>query len=980
MKHLPICILALFLLLAANTRAQKVPGKKQWVDSVFNSLNNNEKIGQLFMVPLPAAATEDDVKAMVEKVKSNKIGGIILPQKGVGGPVRQVRTSRTFQDAATIPLFIAIETGNQNLGLSLDSITHFPLTAIAGALRSDSLVFEAGRYTGQQMKMLGINFNFTANAVIRNAVDTAFASAFGDNKINVTRKALAFAQGLQSKGVNTCAKAFPLNGITVTDIREGIPVTQFTADTTQTYPYRKLFADHVPGVMPAMTEIPLLYQHNHLVKRNDFGTQALIALNTAQWFRDYLKYQGLVFTEISRIQHAPASKPLRAGEAETLAIQTGNDILISSADITPALRRIKRFIRKEKQYRVQIDSSVRKILALKYDAGLWQKPETLTDNITRRTNSPALKGIEQKLYEAAVTVIRNQNDIIPLTNLETKRIAYLTADASASSNRVYDYLNKYTHVVPFTLSAGTDISKISEELAQYNVLIAGVFSAGAGTERLTRLLQQQASMRTVIICDFTSFQTTVPLPEATAWLKGYTTHEATLRAIPEAIFGGLKANGTLPATTAAGNEGSGKETKALGRLTYSFPEDAGMDSRVLQRIDTIAKEAIRIGATPGCQVLVARHGKVVYQKNFGAFMYDRKTPVTDATLYDLASVTKVTATLQTALFMYDHGLIDLDRKVSYYLPDLRKTNKKDITLIDMLTHQAGLLPFIPLWPQTMKDTTFLPLFYSRVKNEHYSLQVSPNLYASPNIRDSVWVWITKSKLGEKPVRTPYPYKYSDLGFLILQHLAEKILNQPIDEFLQQNLYEPLGAYTTGFTPLNRFPKQNIAPTEDDKIYRRAFIEGTVHDERAAMMGGVAGHAGLFSTANDLAKLCQMLLQEGYYGGYQYYKPETVRLFTDRQWETSRRGIGWDKPVQSDWSSPTSLLASPRTFGHTGFTGTCIWIDPEFDLVYIFLSNRVYPDRNNKLSNANIRSRIQDAVYQSIFNFSLYANTSVTGCP
>jgi len=980
MKHFPISILILLLLIATATRAQKVPGKKQWVDSVFNSLNNNEKIGQLFMVPLSPTATDAEVKAMVDKIKNNEIGGVILPKKGMGGPKHQIHTSRTFQNAATIPLFIAIETGSQNLGLSLDSVTHFPPAALAGALRSDSLVFEAGRYTGQQMKMLGINFNFTTNAVIRNATDTAFSSAFGDNRINVTRKAIAFAQGLQSQGINTCTKEFPLKGITVTDIREGIPVTQFTTDTIQIYPYRKLFADHVPGVMPAMTDIPLLYQHNHLVKRNDFGPQALIALNTAEWIRSNLKYRGLVFTEISRIQHTANSKPLRAGEAETLAIQAGNDILISGADITPALRRIKRFIRKEKQYRIQIDSSVRKILALKYDAGLWQKPENLTDNIILRTNSPALKGIQQKLYEGAVTIIRNQNDVLPLANLETKHIAYLTADASAPSNSVYDYLNKYTHVVPITLNAGADISKITEELAQYNVVIAGIFSAGAGTERLTQLLQQQASMRTVIICDFTDFQTTASLPEATAYIKGYTTHEAMLRAIPEVIFGGLKANGTLPATMAAGKEGSGKETKALGRLTYSFPEDAGMDSRILQRIDTIAKEAIRIGATPGCQVLVARHGKVVYQKDFGYFMYDRKTPVTDATLYDLASVTKVTATLQTALFMYDHGLIDLDRKVSYYLPDLRKTNKKDITLIDMLTHQAGLLPFIPLWPQTMKDTTFLPLFYSRIKNERYSLQVSPNLYASPNIRDSVWVWITKSKLGEKPARTPYPYKYSDLGFLILQHLAEKILNQPIDEFLQQNLYEPLGAYSTGFTPLNRFSKQTIAPTEDDKIFRRTFIEGTVHDERAAMMGGVAGHAGLFSTANDLAKLCQMLLQEGYYGGYQYYKPETVRLFTDRQFETSRRGIGWDKPVQSDWSSPTSLLASPRTFGHTGFTGTCIWVDPEFDLVYIFLSNRVYPDRNNKLSQANIRSRIQDAIYQSVFNFSLYENTSVTGCP
>jgi beta-N-acetylhexosaminidase len=318
--------------------------------------------------------------------------------------------------------------------------------------------------------------------------------------------------------------------------------------------------------------------------------------------------------------------------------------------------------------------------------------------------------------------------------------------------------------------------------------------------------------------------------------------------------------------------------------------------------------------------------------------------------------------------MEERGVIDLHRKVSYYLPELKKSNKKDITILDMLTHQSGLVPFIPMYPQTVKDTTFLPIYYSRKRDQRYPLQVASNLYASMALRDSVWSWVVKSQLNEKPVRTPYSYKYSDLGFLILQHLAEHLLNQPLDEFMQQNYYEPLGAYTTGFNPLNRFTNQNIAPTEDDKIYRKSFVSGTVHDERAAMMGGVAGHAGLFSNANDLGKMGQMLLQEGGYGGIQYYKPETVSLFTAKRFKPSRRGIGWDKPVQSDPNSPASLFASPKTFGHTGFTGTCIWIDPEFDLVFIFLSNRVYPDRNNKLSNANIRTRIQDVIYQSIFEY------------
>jgi CubicO group peptidase (beta-lactamase class C family) len=298
----------------------------------------------------------------------------------------------------------------------------------------------------------------------------------------------------------------------------------------------------------------------------------------------------------------------------------------------------------------------------------------------------------------------------------------------------------------------------------------------------------------------------------------------------------------------------------------------------------------------------------------------------------------------------------------------QNTNKKDITLIDMLTHQSGLVPFVPMWTQTVKDSAFMTEYYHTERTSEYPLQVAPGLFAKNLLRDSVWSWVVKSKMQEKPARTPYPYRYSDLGLMIMKQLAERLLNQPIDEFLRQNVYEPLGATTTGFNPLDHYPESRIAPTEIDKIYRKTLVVGTVHDERAAMMGGVSGHAGLFSTGTDLIKLGQMLLQEGSYGGIQYYKPETVRLFANKQFEDSRRGIGWDKPLLSDWSSPTSLKASPLTFGHTGFTGTCMWIDPEFDLVYVFLSNRTFPDRNGKLLNANIRSRIQDAIYQSIFDY------------
>lgn len=381
------------------------------------------------------------------------------------------------------------------------------------------------------------------------------------------------------------------------------------------------------------------------------------------------------------------------------------------------------------------------------------------------------------------------------------------------------------------------------------------------------------------------------------------------------------------------------------------------------------EEAVAMEATPGCYALIAKDGKVVFEQAVGWLTYEKQQPVTEGTIYDLASMTKVLGTVQIIMFLYEKGLIDINKKASVYLPELRGTNKKDLTLIDILTHQSGLLPFIPLWPKTMDiNNEFDPHYYSHARDEAYPFQIAPNLFGSTHLKDSLWRWTLESNLLEKPARTPYSFRYSDLGPWILYMLAEKLLNQPIDEFLRQNIYEPIGAWTTGYLPLDRFDVSLIAPTEKDTIFRKGLVAGTVHDERAAMLGGVAGHAGLFSNAGDVAKLGQMLLQKGYYGGHQYFRPETIDLFTKKQFKPSRRGLGWDKPIQSDWTSPTSLSASSETYGHTGFTGTCIWIDPEFNLVYVFLSNRVNPGRGSKFNSANIRTRIQEVIYQSMFTY------------
>ena len=950
---------------SASSAAQ--PNKNNWVDSVFNSLNFDEKIGQLFMVPIPSNTSEATIHKIENQIKSKEIGGIIFDSLG---PLAQVSFTNRFQAASEIPLLIAQHTP-LGLGQFRDSTIHVPDAYIIGAARDDSMAYLAGRGIARKMKLVGAHMNVSSFATVAsNFQDPLSHYAFGENQNRVASRSVAFMRGLQDYGVAAIVKNFTINGATVLNVVDDIPIIDASVDSTKSFPFFKLFENKVSGFMTAPANFPLFYQDRELVRKNNYNATTISLLFAADWVKKKLNYEGLSMVDL---HHGQEIEEKNKGNDEVLAFQMGNDIIISAEDVGPAIRKIKRLLKKDESFGALLTTSVRKILAAKFDAGLWRKSFVNTDNLMARLNSPDAEILNRRLFEKAITIVQDKQNIIPIATLENKHFIYINT-ALEQSGEFYHYLNKYAYTSQFTFDDKTNVESFSDSLREKHVIIVGVFPQTPAyvIAKLGILAQRALPTHEIIICDFGNenfLQSGIP---NTTVITAYTPQPETLIAVPQVIFGALIADGVLPYTfSAEAREGTGLMSGLLQRLTYSLPEDAGMDGRTLKKIEAIVNEAIISHATPGCQILVARHGKVILDKSYGGLTYDSTELVTDENIYDLASLTKVSATLQTVMFMYEKGLIDLNKKLSYYLPELKNTNKKDITLVEMLTHQAGLVPFIPMWTETVKDNNFLPQYYSRVQSEGYPLQVSPDLFAAPILRDSVWSWIGESKLQTKAPRTPYAYQYSDLGFLLFQRLAERIFNQPIDEFLAQNLYEPLGAYTTGFTPLKRFPVQRIAPTEDDKIYRKTHIAGTVHDERAAMMGGVAGHAGLFSNASDLAKLGQMLLQNGFYGGYRYYKPETINLFTAKQFDKSRRGLGWDKPVQSEWSSPTSLKASPRTFGHTGFTGTCIWVDPEFDLVYIFLSNRVYPDRSAKLINTNIRSRIQDVIYESIFDYCQY---------
>lgn len=947
----------LFIFIELSLSGQDL--KKEWVDSVFQTLNTQEKIGQLFILSTSTYLNEDQNDNLTELIKDYRPGGILITQ---GGPKSHAILINKLQDKSQVPMLVGVR-GEWGLRQTLDSTLNFQKPLLLGAVQNDNLVFELGEEIAREMKVLGIHINFTPN--VNFEIQQPYPNSLrylSDNPSRASSKALAFTKGLQQSGVLACAMYLPL--IKMEELNHQIDSSLFidiNVDSLALSVLNQLSKAGVDGILTTDLQF---------IKKDQVNNSNVLQLFVSDILKSKLNYKGLIFGEIPHLQKIVGDQP--DGEIEKLALEMGHDMLIDPEDLGDAVKRIARAVRRDKKLEARLDDAVIKILKAKYDAGL-SSPQTInTDNLISRLNSPAAKTIKHRISESAVTVLRNSKNSIPISLIEGKKFTSISI-GKEDQNEFTRHLSKYASVQHYALRQATDTVAIKKNVANADVVIVGVFPFSSSfIKNVSPFIKRLASKKEIIICYFGDPQELSYWEGMPTVLSGYTDEDWIPKIAAQIVFGGLPAMGVLPIAVGEFKEGQGITTESISRFSYGLPEEVGIDSKTLEQIDIIAREAIDIGATPGSHVLVAKDGKIIYEHSNGWLTYQNKIPVTENTIYDLASVTKVSATLQTVMFMYEKGLIDVNKKVSVYLPELKNSNKKDYTIKDILTHQAGLWPFLPFWAETVKNGTLMPEYYSTKKSNDYPFPVAEDVFASKAMKDSLWQWIIKAKVREKPPRTVFDYRYSDMGFYILQHLAEKLLNQPMQDFLEQNLYEPLGAYTLGYLPLEKFPATQIAPTEDDKLFRKKLLTGYVHDQGAAMHGNIAGHAGLFGNANDLAKLGQMLLQRGNYGGQQFYKPETVDYFIGKQYETSRRGLGWDKPTESDWAGPTTLYASPKTFGHTGFTGTCIWVDPEFNLVFVYLSNRVYPDMtNNKLISGNIRPRIQEVIYKAMFNYRQY---------
>ncbi len=595
-----------------------------------------------------------------------------------------------------------------------------------------------------------------------------------------------------------------------------------------------------------------------------------------------------------------------------------------------------------------------------------------------RTASPGQEELSRRqAIEASLVLLENRQNRLPLDRLDTLKIAALSVGESPLP-AFQRMLSRYTKVDPFHLPDSSDPEKIislKKELSSYNLIIAGI-TEPSDIEPLYDYLTREKKSVLVLFAE-ASLLTKINLaekPEALllALQDGLLNQELSA----QLIFGGIGTTGRL-----SGNigefypAGSGISIEKPIRLKYTIPEELGLDgTRLSNGIDSIVNNALAKEAFPGCNVLVAKEGKVIFSKVYGYHTYDKIDPVREDDLYDLASVTKISGGLPGIMKLYDNGLIDPDEKVSVYFPEWRnrlfhRSDKEEITLRELLSHQSGLTPSIPFWKKTMKEGSLSPKYYSITKDNRYLLYVAPDIWLKSNFIDYINKEIRKS-----PLTTRGKYVYSDLPLLIASQIVTRITGIPFQEYVDQEFYQPLGATTVTYLPLNKFPRERIIPTENDQLYRKIQLQGSVHDESSATMGGLSGNAGLFASANDLAKLMQLYLQEGSYGGKQYLKKETVTEFTKVQFPQNgnRRGMGFDKPllnnreVTPEESYPTKN-ASPESFGHSGYTGTFVWIDPKCQLVYIFLSNRVFPTReNNRISEMNVRTDILKILYENFY--------------
>ena len=982
LKHcLSVSLIALILTMG---QAFAQSAEDRWVDSVYNSLTMEQRVAQLICMRANQPDKPYD-QNVAKYIKQYNIGGVCFFRNDL---TAQLEQTNAWQAQAQTPLMVSID-AEWGLAMRLKNTIAYPYQMTLGAVNDNDLIYSMGEQIAEQCLRMGIHVNFAPVADVNsNAANPIIGMrSFGENPQMVGEKATSYALGMQSKGLITSMKHFPGHGNTATDSHMTLPTVTRTMEEVRDIelaPFRYMIENGVNGAMVGHLYFPAIEKVKNTSSSLSHGV-------VTELLKEDMGFEGLIFTD--GLDMKGVSEKVRQDSVPYVAFMAGNDVLILPTNVPFAIKTIKAAAERDSKAAARLEESCKKILRYKYRAGLNHYKPASTANLMPDLKKDEYKELRRQLYEEAVTVLRNENQVFPLSN--NKKIAVVTI--GNTKNDVNEGLKaKGLNTKSFVVEKDQMATKSAEwlkALESYDLVVVSIEKTNMFASKnygitdetvkfFNRLVAQNDVILNLFACPYALDLFRIN-NSVMGLIVGYQDEVPAVNAIVKILTGEMEAHGTLPVSTNKFQYGDGIVSNIPTKKAHILPSNevpkstiqpaqekqvgpiptAPMPAKYASKLDSVAWSGIRQGAYPGCQLMALKDGKVVYDKCFGNFTYGGGHAVQPDDLYDIASCTKVFASTLAIMKLYDQGKIDLNKTLADFFPYLKGNEHGKLKLIELMTHQAGLKAWVPFYKVTVDENGPKPEFYVDEIDEQHTVRVAENLYLINDYADRIFDSVSKTSLGKKK------YLYSDMGFYYIPKIVKQITNQSIEEFLDQEFYYPMGLNHICYKPLNHFTREQIAPTENDTVFRKQLIWGDVHDQAAAMMGGVAGHAGLFSNAGDLAALMQMLLDEGEYQGVRYLKPETVRYFTTAPFASSndnRRGIGFDKlPIGKKGTCTASKSGSMRGFGHTGFTGTFVWADPENDLIVIFLSNRVYPDAEpNKLVKTGIRSVLHDILYQA----------------
>lgn len=957
---------------------------RHWVDSVMDKLSFKEKVGQLFIYTIAPVDTKRNLELLREVIDTYKVGGLLFS----GGKMQnQVELTNRAQRQAKVPLMITFD-GEWGLAMRLRGMPVFPRNMVLGCIRDNKLLYEYGREVARQCRQIGVQVNFApvADVNINPENPVINTRSFGEDPIQVADKVIAYASGLESGGVLSVCKHFPGHGDTDVDSHKALPVLPFTRerlDSVELYPFKEAIRAGLGGMMVGHLQVPVIEPIG--------GLPSSLSRNVVyDLLTDELAFKGLIFTDALAMKGVAGN-----GNVSLQALKAGNDMVLSPRNLKEEIPAVLEAIEKGELTREDIESKCRKVLTYKYVLGLKKKSYVQLSGLEQRINSPQTRDLVRRLNLAAITVLNNKNHILPLHTDKEQTIALLEVGDPGETDALAKQLSRYTSLARFSLRANQteeENQRLRDSLSAYKRIIVAV-----SEQRLASYQSFFAKFvpeSPVIYLFFTPgkmmLQIQRAVAHASAVVLGHSYNSDVQRQVADVLFAKASADGQLSASLGELFPTGAGVTITPKTPLHFVPEEYGLSSVHLKRIDSIALDGVRQGAYPGCQVVVLKNGHIMFDKAFGTYTGKGSPRVESTNIYDLASLSKTTGTLLAIMKLYDKGRFNLTDKISDHLPFLQRTDKKDITIQEILYHQSGLPSWIPFYQEAIDKDSYDGRLFSARKDAHHPLQLGTTSWANPKFKfkseyvssvktgdyivqicDSLWLnrsfrKVIEEKIAEAPLKQKR-YVYSDVGFILLGMLVEQLAGMPMEAYLQREFYEPMGLEHTGYLPLRRFAKSEIVPSNKDRFLRKEILQGFVHDEASAFFGGLAGNAGLFSTARDVARVYQMLLNGGEIDGQRYLSKETCQLFTTETSKISRRGLGFDKPDADDPKKGNCAPAAPaEVYGHTGFTGTCAWVDPVNELVYVFLSNRIYPDvTNRKLNQLHIRERIQGAIYDAM---------------